>query len=107
MVLYITEAHGYYVECPIVEVWWHEAGVDTGPEGLLEPYPVTYDVNNVMLANQTFKDCITITNPELEPVGGDLGTDDNWSGRVVGYSHVRLENIDPPRNLPKSGGDCG
>ncbi len=107
VVLYISETHGYYVECPIIELWWHEAGNETGPEDLPEPYPIQYDINNVILANQTFKDCIEITNPELEPVGGDIGTDDNWSGRVIGYSHARLKNMDPPRVLPKSGRECG
>ncbi|UCE59395.1 MAG: hypothetical protein JSU63_18375 [Phycisphaerales bacterium] len=106
LVFYIQETHGYYVESPVLEFWWHEVGEDPDTDGLPEPYPIEWRINNYIEANKTYKDCITITNPELEPIGGDMGSAENWSGRITDYHHVRTADPDPPRPRPMVGREC-
>ena len=105
LVFYITEAHGYYVQVPYVQIWRKEPGQEIQPEHAL--YVIDLMVDNYIKANETFKDCIEVTGPELADVGGDIGTNENWAARVYDHSCARVKNPDKFPELDKTGRYCG
>ncbi len=96
LVMYITELHGYYVETLDVRFWWK--GDDPDLERDDSTYSFVYHINNYIKANETFKDCIEVSVPEIERVRGDVGTAESWGVRIERYHRARHENpeVFPP-----------
>ncbi len=96
----ITEAHGYYVDTPSMLFWYQEAGEDIGPEesGLVLRQTM---FNNLVPANGEMRDCLEVVAAELELVGGDIGTTENWQAEVIDYHRARIENCDPLPTVTK------
>ncbi len=93
--LYITEAHGYYVEEFRVVIWHKGDGDVTGPEN--SPLQVTHPVTKFLKANETLVDCLELVKPELRHLGGDIGQSQDWEARVERHGRARVEN---PALLP-------
>jgi len=102
LVYNITEEHGYYVETLWVDFWYKDAEHPTKEESLLV---VTHPIENYVKANETLTGCIELNPAELEDVGGDIGTTENWGARIYRKegSRARAQNPDP---LPPLG-DAG
>ncbi len=105
LVFYISEAHGYYVQAPYIQIWWKEPGQEIEPENSL--YVIDMMVNNYIKAGETFKDCIEVTGPELFDVGGDIGSSENWAATVYRHSCARVKNPDEFPSVDKTGRYCG
>ena len=95
--LYITEAHGYYVETFTAQLWYHNDDEVTGPEN--SPLIVTHFINKYLKANDTLTDCLEIVPAELSRIGGDIGISDQWEARLLSFGRARLKNPDP---LPRT-----
>lgn len=94
MYLYLTEKHGYYVETIDVDIWY------TGGKDITEPndsplHPVFLPINNFIPAKGTLKTCLEFNPAELDKVGGNVGTSEDWAVRVKRYNRARLQNPDP------------
>ena len=105
LVLYVTEAHGFYVNTMYLRIWFHEAGEVIDQED--SPHSFQHFVNNYVKAGETLKYCIELTDPEIAAAGGDIGTGDNWSAEVEEWSHVRAKNRDPLLEVEETGRHCG
>lgn len=101
--LYISEAHGYYVE-DFTAVIWHKGDGDVaGPEDAA--LQVTHPINKFLKANETLVDCLELVKPELDKVGGHIGQTGDWEAIVERYGRARTEN---PVEFPSLGRDaCG
>ena len=99
--LYITEAHGYYVEEFTVVIWHKGDGDVTGPEN--SPLQVTHTVTKFLKANETLVDCLELVKPELRHLGGDIGQSQDWEARVERHGRAREKN---PALLPPLGRDA-
>ena len=91
----ITEAHGYYADTFDLEFWYKNSDEITGPEN--SPLVIPVHLNNYLKANDTLRGHIEVVWAELQQVGGDFGTDENWDAHVVGHHRARLET---PPGLP-------
>ena len=101
--LYITEAHGYYVEDFTVMIWHKGDGDLTEPQD--SALQVIHTINKFLKANETLMDCLELVKPELANVGGDIGQTGDWEARVRRYGRARAEN---PVEFPPLGRDaCG
>lgn len=89
---YITEAHGYYVEDFALLVWFNSTGFEAGPEN---SRTFQHYVNKYLKANDTLVDCMELVKPELDSLGGDIGTDRNWGAEVTSHGRAREKNPDP------------
>ena len=97
--LYFTEAHGYYVEELAVEVYHRTRNDTTGEENLA--YFLRHPFNIYIEANKTLRHCIELVPGELERIGGDIGTSEDWIAEVVSHGRARLEDPDPLPPLSK------
>ncbi|MCH7885374.1 MAG: hypothetical protein IIC01_09000 [Planctomycetes bacterium] len=101
--LYISEAHGYYVEDFTVVIWHKGDGDVTEPEDAA--LQVNHPINKFLKANETLVDCLELVKPELDKVGGDIGQTGDWEAIVERYGRARAEN---PVEFPPLGRDaCG
>ena len=89
----LTEIHGYYADTFDVEFWYKDSPDVTDPED--SPLVIPVHVNDFVKANDSLRSCIEIAWAELESVGGDMGTTENWDGWVVGHHRARLQDPDP------------
>ena len=89
----IAEIHGYYADTFDVEFWYKDSPDVTDPED--SPLVIPVHINDFVKANDSLRGCIEIAWAELESVGGDMGTTENWDGWVVGHHQARLRNPDP------------
>ncbi len=90
---YITEAHGYYVESFRIRFWYK--GGDEYPDPESSPLKVTHYANAYVKANDTLKECIQVVPAELNQIGGDIGTSEDWDAEITMHGRARLENPDP------------
>ena len=101
--LYISEAHGYYVEDFTVVIWHKGDGDVTEPEDAA--LQVNHPINKFLKANETLVDCLELVQPELDKVGGHIGQTGDWEAIVERYGRARAEN---PVEFPSLGRDaCG
>lgn len=89
---WITEAHGYYVEEFVLE-FWYKTEPDMQPED--SPLTVPHNLQAYVQANQTLRDCVEVVPAELDRVGGDIGTTENWGARILRHGRARVKNPDP------------
>ncbi len=93
--LYLTEAHGYYVESFDIDLWY------TGGEEIDEPddadLSFNFKCNNFIPANGTLETCVEVVPAELAKIGDDIGTTKDWAVRVKtpSYSRARVNSPDP------------
>ena len=99
--LYISEAHGYYVEDFTVVIWHKGDGDVTEPEDAA--LQVNHPINKFLKANETLVDCLELVKPELDKVGGDIGLTGDWEAIVERYGRARAEN---PVEFPPWGRDA-
>ena len=88
---HITEQHGYFVETLQLHFFFQPD--DPGAEEIDLQAPLF--VNKFLRANDTLVYYTQITPLEMEEIGGDMGTDDNWRAEVVSYNRARTEDPDP------------
>ena len=92
----LTEIHGYYADTFDVEFWYKDSPEVDDPED--SPLVLPVHINDFVKANDSLRGCIEIAWAELENIGGDMGTTENWDGRVVHYHRARLQ--DPEGLIP-------
>jgi hypothetical protein len=90
LVIYIDETHGFYVETLDVRFWWKGDDPDLPRDDSVISF--VYHINNYIKANETFKDCIEVSAPEIETLGGDIGGPENWGVTLEKYYRARAEN---------------
>ena len=95
LVLYVTEANGYYAEYFNYHIWWHEPGVVLDNPRTQSPIFIDHWANRFMKAGEVFRECIEVVPAELYNVDNDIGTSDNWSARVESCNRARVKNPDP------------
>lgn len=86
----ITETHGWAVTAVIVEAFHGFINEETGewernPDLKHLPQLLCRDMLDF---GQTLVAKTTLTGIELERIGGELGTSENWQGRVYGWGRV-------------------
>ena len=87
--LYITEAHGYYVETFDVRIWFVDK---PGVEWQDAPMSILHHAEKYLKANDTLTDCLEVVPAEMGRIGGHLHTSDKWQARVERYSRAREKN---------------
>lgn len=86
---WLDEAHGYYVEAPVIEFFYvRSPGAGRPADDLVWQLPL----NNYITANETFAGCMDLTDNELAPLGGGMGTTENWGARIVRYGRFCAGN---------------
>lgn len=95
LVLYVTEANGYYAEYFNYHIWWHEPGAVLDNPRLQSPVFIDHWANRFMKAGEVFRECIEVVPAELEHVGYDIGTGENWSAIVKSCNRARAKDPDP------------
>ena len=90
----LTEANGYYVDT-ITLTFWYKENAETTPEN--SPLLIDVPLNNFIPANEPLNECIDVVWAELQNIGGDMGTTENWAGRVEEYHRACLGN---PKKMP-------
>jgi hypothetical protein len=94
--LYVTEAHGYYVETFDLRIWYQETDAAPGPDD--SPLVLSHRINNYLRTNETLSDCLEVVPAELRRIHNQIGTDANWAGEVASYGRARTEN---PATFPQ------
>jgi hypothetical protein len=97
--IYITEAHGYYVETFRLRAWFKGRDEASGEETRI--YEFGHIVNKYLKANDTLKECLEVVPAELAKFGGDIGTDEDWGVEIAFHGRARMQDPDPlPRLCP-------
>jgi len=89
-----TEAHGFYVESLYVDFWYKPTPDTEKADSRLQ---MSYPFDDYIEANETKRLCLEVVNVELERVGGEMGTDENWGVELTRYGRARATN---PAVLP-------
>lgn len=89
----LSEAHDYYVETFVIEFWYL-----SDPDMEFEDSPVQIElyVDKYIKAGEVLEDCLDVVDAELVDVEGQLGTTENWAGRLTGRGHTRARTTNPP-----------
>jgi hypothetical protein len=86
---YIDEAHGYYVETFDLEFTFKPTNAAT-PSG--NRLTVRHHFDNYLKANSTLNGCVFVVDAELKAVGGQMGSTEDWEGRIADYGRYCSEN---------------
>ena len=89
----LSEANDYYVETFVLEFWYL---TDPDTEFEESPIQVSHYVDKYIKAGDVLEDCLDVVGAELSKVGGEMGTIDNWAGRLTGRGNVRYRAANPP-----------
>ncbi len=97
---YITEAHGYYVET--FEIYFY---FNPDPDNPREDdaRACSAYIDDYVKANETLKGCIEVVPAEIQTIGGDMGTSENWEAEIVSHGRARMQNPDPLPPLTETG----
>lgn len=104
VILYITEAHGYYVESIVLRFWWKGDDPDLEQDDSI--YSFVYRMNNYIKANETFKDCFDLSAPEVRAVGGDVRDVESWGVSLESHHRAREQNPDKFPPVSPFGREC-
>ncbi|MGD2111363.1 MAG: hypothetical protein PVI86_18450 [Phycisphaerae bacterium] len=96
--LYFSESHGYYVESPDVDIYHLTRDEDTGD--IDRQYVMRNPFNIYIQANQVLRHCVDLVPTEMNRIGNDLGTSEDWEAEVTGYGRARATDPDPLPPLP-------
>ena len=88
----LSEANDYYVESFVLEFWYL-----TDPDTEFEESPIHFEhiLDKYIKAGEVLEDCTDVVNEELKRVGGEMGTIDNWAGRITGRGSMRYRTANP------------
>lgn len=100
LVYYLTEEHGYYVQRFMIDFWYTDGTIEGADES---PLVVTQAIERYLKANDTLTYCLEIVYPELDRIGGDIGTSENWEAAVISHGRYRAQNPDPLPLLGEAG----
>lgn len=93
MYLYITEAHGYYMDTFNIDIWYvgnQEYDHENSP--LMISHRI---MNKYLKVNDTLVDCLEVVPAELSNVGDDIGETGYWEAEIVEWGRVREQNPEP------------
>ncbi|MCH8148399.1 MAG: hypothetical protein IH987_10455 [Planctomycetes bacterium] len=97
----LSEANDFYVETFILEFWYL---TDADTEFEESPIQIEHYVDNYIKAGEVLESCLEVVDAELAEAGVDMGTIDNWAGRITGRGPMRYRTADPPdlkrENMP-------
>lgn len=97
--LYITEAHGYYVETFEIDFYYKPT-----PDAKIGDRPVfSVYLNDYLKAAETYKGCVEVVPAELRETGGTIGTSENWEARIFRYGRARMQNPKEFRPVSETG----
>lgn len=88
----ISEAHDYYVESFVLEFWYL---TDPDTEFEESPIQIEHPLDMYVKAGEVLESCTDVVPVELERVGGEMGTIDNWAGRITGRGGTRYRSTNP------------
>ncbi len=92
---YITEAHGYYVEAFEIDFWYKPTPDTTKEES---PLVRTQLLSSYYLkAKETLKGCFDVVTAEMDVIGGEMGTNENWGVEVFHHPQGRARMQNPDR----------
>jgi hypothetical protein len=91
LLFYITEEHGYFVETLRMNLYYLEDEAEQD-EAM---FVTELFINRYLRANGTLEYYTELTPVEMNMIGGDMGTDDNWLAQIVYYHAAREQNPDP------------
>ena len=86
---HITEQHGYFVETLQLHFFFQPD--DAGAE---EIFLSSLFVNRFLRANDTLVHYTQLTPIEMDQIGKDMGTGENWRAEVISYNRARAEDPD-------------
>lgn len=89
----LSEANDYYVETFVLEFWYL---TDPDTEFEESPIQIEHHLDKYIKAGEVLEDCTDVVAAELEHVGGEMGTIDNWAGRISGRGSMRYRTANPP-----------
>lgn len=92
---YITEAHGFYVEAFEIDFWYKPTPDATREESPLvrtQLLPGYY-----LKAKETLKGCFDVVTAEMDVIGGEMGTTENWGAEVYHHPQGRARMQNPDR----------
>ena len=89
----ISEANDYYVESFVLEFWYL---TDPDTEFDESPIQIEQPVDLYVKAGEVLEYCTDVVPAELEQVTGEMGTIDNWAGRITGRGGTRYRSANPP-----------
>ena len=89
----ISEAHDYYVESFVLEFWYL---TDPDTEFHESPIQIEQPVDLYVKAGEVLEYCTDVVFAELDLIGGEMGTIDNWAGRITGRGSTRYRSANPP-----------
>lgn len=96
--LHFSETHGYYVEALNVDIYHVSEEEETGDQ--VQQWLMSNPFNVYIEANQILRCWVELVPAEMERVGNDLGTSEDWVAEVTSYGRARVENPDPLPPLP-------
>lgn len=99
----LSEAHDYYVETFVLEFWYL-----SDPDMAFEDSPVQIEhyVDKYIKAGDVLEDYLDVADAELANVDGQLGTTENWAGRLTGRGPTRARTTNPPEPRREEVQDC-
>jgi hypothetical protein len=88
---YITEEHGYFVETLRMNLYYlpDEAEQDEAM------FITELFINRYLRANDTLEYYTELTPVEMNMIGEDMGTDDNWLAEIIYHHAAREQDPDP------------
>ena len=89
----ISEAHDYYVESFVLEFWYL---TDPDTEYEESPIQIEHYVDMYIKAGDVLEYCSDVVFAELDRAGVEMGTIDNWAGRITGRGSTRYRSAHPP-----------
>lgn len=91
--LYISEAHGYYVDTFNIDLWYvGEKKYDADDSPLMIHHII---MKKFLKANDTLVDCLEVVPAELKNIGNDIGETGYWEAEIVEWGRVREQNPEP------------
>lgn len=100
LVYHLTEEHGYYVQRFMIHFWYTDGTIESADES---PLLVPQAIERYLKANDTLTYCLEVVYPELDRIGGDIGTSENWEATVISHGRYRAHNPDPLPLLGEAG----
>lgn len=101
MWLYYTEAHGWYAQYFVTDIWY--TGGDDTVEKFDSPFSFEVRKNEFVRSKDTLRTCIEVNPGELTLAGGAIGKTGDWKAEVT-YTDPRacVTDPDPLPALPES-----
>lgn len=99
----LSEANDYYVETFVLEFWYL---TDADTEFEESPIRIEHYVDKYIKSGEVLESCLEVVDAELDKAGVDMGTIDNWAGRITGGGSMRYRTANPPDLKRENMPDC-